>query len=937
MVTLPSGTVTFLFTDVEGSTRLWEEHPVGMQDALARHDVIVRTAVESFGGQVVKGAGDGVFAVFGAVRDALRAAVALQVDLAAEPWGTTGPLPVRIGIHTGEAQCRDGDYFGPVLNRAARLMAVAHGGQILCSQATADLARDSLAEEVKLVDLGEHRLRDLSRPERVYQVDAPGLVGEFAPLRSLDAFPGNLPLQVTSFIGRGWELEQTAEALAQARVVTLTGVGGVGKTRLALQVAGDVLPRFREGAWLVELAAVRDPAAVVDAFAAVFGVTARSGRSLTESLVEFLGTKQLLLVLDNCEHLLDPVAELTDDIIRACPGVIILATSREGLALVGERILAVPSLRTPVENADLETVAGSDAVQLFVDRARAVDATFALVDGNAASVVRLCRRLDGVPLALELAAARINVMSPTELASALDHRFEVLAGGRRGAVKRQQTLRATIDWSYDLLTEAQQLLLARLAVFAGGCTRAAAEAVCAGDPIAAGTVFALLTELVERYLVVAERDRPETRYRLLETIREYGEDRLAEHGETDALRVRHAEYYANFLQAAAGPALGPRQLEVGRQIAAEDENLLAAMTYAIDVDNVDLAFRLACISVATWLAVGWRLRFPVDPILELTAASEHSLYPTGVAYAANQAAMRGDPETAKTRCDQALAAASALDDPDRLVVEYWVESTRGVIAFARGNTHEAARCQERAVDAARATGGVEGDLAQGLGAAATFHVMAGEPAAAINLATEGLAISRRLGVPSLIATNLAALAGALVDDDPEQARALLHESIQLGSNLGYRNWAELTQAALVSARLSDWTQTLALAGPAIRHLHWTGDRPLLGAVINLVAHALAANDPESAARLQGAARTLAMSAVAGNPRAQEEPGAVLGAPDRPSSNQSDFVTELRRTTTLALRDTLGDKRLRELRAEGERLDRDEAVAFALDALNRANA
>ncbi len=269
------------------------------------------------------------------------------------------------------------------------------------------------------------------------------------------------------------------------RVVTLTGVGGVGKTRLALQVAGEVLPRFREGAWLVELAPVRDEDAVVDAVAAVFGVTPRTGQTLVEALVEFLGTKQLLLVLDNCEHVLDPVADLVDEIVRSCPGVVVLATSREGLAIVGERILAVPSLPSPAVDAELDVVAASEAVQLFMDRAQAADQGFALSPDNAASVARVCRRLDGVPLAIELAAARVSLMSPAELASALDHRFEVLAGGRRGAVKRQQTLRATIDWSYDLLDDAQQRLLSRMSVFAGGCTREAAEAVCAGAPLEA--------------------------------------------------------------------------------------------------------------------------------------------------------------------------------------------------------------------------------------------------------------------------------------------------------------------------------------------------------------------------------------------------------------------------------------------------------------------
>ena len=930
---LPSGTVTFVFTDVEGSTRLWEEHPVGMQDALARHDAIVTGAVESHSGHVVKGAGDGGLFVFGAVRDALRAAVAVQIALAAEPWGTTGPLQVRIGIHTGEAQYRDGDYFGPVLNRAARLMAVAHGGQIVCSQATADLARDALAGEVKLIDLGEHRLRDLLRSERVFQVDAPGLAGEFAPLRSLDAFPGNLPLQVSSFIGRSSELDQTAAALDQARVVTLTGVGGVGKTRLASQVAADVLPRFREGAWLVELGAVRDPDAVVDGFAAVFGVAARSGRTLAESLVEFLGTKQLLLVVDNCEHLLDPVAALIDQIGRACPSVVILTTSREGLAIVGERILAVPSLGTPAENAELAAAVESDAVQLFLERARAADATFVLSQDNVRAVARLCRRLDGVPLALELAAARVNVMSPAELASALDHRFEVLSGGRRGAVKRQQTLRATIDWSYDLLTAAQQRLLARLAVFAGGCTRAAVEATCAGEPIEPRSVFGLLTELVERSLVVAERDRPETRYRLLETIREYGEDRLAECHETETLRARHAEYYTEFARIAFEQILGPDQIVVGRRIAADYENVLAAMNYAIDTDNVDLAMRqTGPIRLSGW-AVGYRPRVDFEPLMSLTGASEHPLYAFAVALVANQAAMAGDLETATTLCDQAAAAAAGLDDYVRLDVESLVWSNRGIVAYARGATHDAAQYTERAAEAERAAERVA-YVALSLGSAATYHVMAGETKPAQPLATEGLALARRVQMPSLIVLNLVALAGALVDDDPGQARALLRESIQLRTSLGYEHWGDITQTALISARLSDWPQTLTFADPAIRHLHWTGDGPLLGAILNLVAHALAPANPQTAAVLQGAARTLVISiSTPARPRADAGHTPVT----RRSSNDNDFVTQLRRTTTATLRDVLGETRLQELRGEGERLDRDQAVAYALDAINDANA
>ena len=439
MAELPSGTVTFLFTDLEVSTRLWDQEPDVMRAALARHDELLREGVAAYGGRVVKGRGDGVHAVFATADAAVRAAIDCELALNAEPWTVSEPLRARMGIHTGVAELRDGDYFGSAVNRAARLEAIAHGGQILCSQATRELARDVLAEGVVFVDLGEHRLRDLSCAERVFQVHAPGLPSGFAPLASVDAFPGNLPLQVSSLIGREREIERTVDALGAARVVTLTGVGGVGKTRLAYQVAAEVLPRFREGAWLVELAKVRDPDGVVDAFAAVFGITARAGQGLEESLIEFLRTKQLLLVIDNCEHILGSVAELVETLERSCPGLVMLATSREGLGVDGEQMLVVPSLGAPARGADMDVIAAADSVQLFVERATAAKADFSLTEQNAESVVQVCRRLDGVPLAIELAAARVPAMSPSLLASRLDQRFRVLTGGdaaRSSATRR---------------------------------------------------------------------------------------------------------------------------------------------------------------------------------------------------------------------------------------------------------------------------------------------------------------------------------------------------------------------------------------------------------------------------------------------------------------------------------------------------------------------
>jgi predicted ATPase/class 3 adenylate cyclase len=936
MAELPTGTVTFLFSDLESSTRLWEEHAEAMKEALASHDRILRDAVAAHRGHVVKSTGDGLHAVFQIAHAAAEAAVEAQRALAERRWGVTGPLRVRMGLHTGEAEARAGDYYGPVLNRAARLTAAGHGGQILVTQATEALLRDHLGDELLLVDLGEHRLRDLSRPERVFQVQAPGLQGEFGPLASLDAFLGNLPLQVSSFIGRDREIARVVAALRAARVVTLTGVGGVGKTRLALQVAAEVLPEFREGAWLCELAAIRDPDGVVGALAAVFGVTARAGQSLEESLVEFLRTKQLLLVVDNCEHLLEAVADLVEALERSCAGVVVLATSREGLALDGEQVVPVPSLPGPPADADVDSVGRADAVQLFVERARGVDPEFRLSTENAAAVAQVCRRLDGVPLAIELAAARVSAMNPAELARGLDRRFETLAGGRRRAVQRHQTLRAAIDWSYGLLTEPERRLLARLAVFAGGCTRGAADVVCAGAPIDASQVFELLASLVARSLVVAERDRPETRYRLSETIREYGEERLAEHRETEALRARHADYYTDFAGAVSEEIVGPHQIGAGRRLLAEHENLLAAMNYAIDTDDVDLGLRLLRNTPYPGAQVGYEVRLPREPILGLTGAPEHPLYPFGLAVAAVRAAQRGDLESADTLRAQALAAAERPGESDRLV-ELMAANVQVILAFSTGAVHDAAILQERSVEIARSTGRLP-NVVQSLAGAATFHAMAGETDAAVPLATEGLALARDLGMPSLITANLAALAAALVDQDPQQSRARLRESIELRASLDYENWSELTQAVLISARLGDWPQTLALASRSIRHLHWSSQRPLLGATFNVVARALAPTNPDAAALLQGAARHLTPAtprsdAVAhrhrATPRSPSPPPADRGA------GTTDYVTDLRRETTGLLRDTLGEQRLRELRAHGEAMNADEAVAYALDAINHA--
>jgi predicted ATPase/class 3 adenylate cyclase len=904
-----------LFTDIEGSTRLWEAHPNEMREALAQHDGLLRTAIERAGGSVVKTTGDGCLAAFSTADAGLAAAIAAQRALDTASWADTGPLRVRMGLHTGAASLRDGDYFGSSLNRAARLMGVAHGGQVVCSQATADLARDDVAEGVTLADLGEHRLRDLSRAERVFQVCAPGLVTQFAGLTSVDAFPGNLPLQSSSFIGREREIDRVAAALGEARVVTLTGVGGVGKTRLALQVAADVLPRFREGAWLIELAAVRDPDDVVEAFASVFGVSARAGQSLVESLTEFLQTKQLLLVVDNCEHVLDAVADLVDEIVGTCTGVMVLATSREGLALDGERMFAVPTLVAPEANADLASAGASDAVRLFVERAGASDADFVLDAANTSAVAQVCRRLDGVPLAIELAAARVTSMTPAELASALDRRFDLLAGGRRRAVKRQQTLRATIDWSYDLLDESQQRLLARLAVFAGGCTREAAEVICAGGSIEGSAMLGLLTDLVGRSLVDAQRGGVDTRYRLLETIREYGEERILEHGETDALRDRHARYYVEYARRCSDELWGPGQIEWGSRMAADGENFLAAFAHAVDIQDLDFAISLLESTSLFPVQDGLVLTLPVEPVLADPGLQQHPSYPLVLMIAAYAAQTRGEASLAVEYSDAALGVEQAVSARGEYAADIGAlrQYLSAVLAVSTGEWDAAAAGFLEAgelYDHANKRGLV----ANNLSGAASALCYAGRLDEAIPIATEGLAVARALGIPRLTNECLIALAQSLSHQDPERASALLREAAH--HDVDYESYSEIIRITLAAAMIRDWELTARSATRGIRHAHWMNHRPYLYGVLTVSARALVDTDPEGAATIQGAAHALLANRA-------------LTAPTTGGAAAGGLIVDVRHESSRLLADALGDDRLRTLRDHGAAMDTDSAVAYAL--------
>ncbi len=549
---------TFLLTDIEGSTRLWEEQPEAMGPALAIHDRLLRDAIAHAHGTVVKTMGDGMLAVFDEAADAVDAALTAQRALRDERWGATGPLRVRMAIHSGIAESREGDFFGQALNRDARILAIGHGGQVLLSAVAAGLARRSVPPEVLLLDLGSHRLRDLDRPEQIFQLAASGLPTTFPPLRSVSARRSNLPVPLTSFVGREQEAAAVEASLEQSRLITLIGTGGTGKTRLMLEVAGRVASRFADGVWLAELAPLADPGEIGPEIARALGVSEVPGRPALELVVDFLATKDLLLVLDNAEHLIDAVARVAERLLAAAPGLRILTTSREALAVPGEAVIQVPSLTCPAGPAtpgehitDLAAAAATEAVKLFVERATAVQPTFALTGANVTPIGEICRRLDGIPLAIELAAGRVSAMSPEEIAVGLGDRFRLLTGGRRTAVPRQQTLHALIDWSWDLLGEPDRRLLRRLAVFAGGWTApAAAQVTSDGDPVLMDTIDGL-TRLVDRSLVIADRGAV-TRYRMLETIRQYARERLIASGEASATADRHLAHFAA-LAASASP------------------------------------------------------------------------------------------------------------------------------------------------------------------------------------------------------------------------------------------------------------------------------------------------------------------------------------------------------------------------------------------------
>ena len=607
--TLPTGTVTFLFTDIEGSTKLAEGHPDRWESLRARHDSILQEAIESNNGYIFQVMGDAVYAAFHKAGDALKAAVKSQSELQNEAREDIAVL-VRMGIHTGEAEVDGKEYRGYLtMSLAQRVVSAGHGGQILLSQTTADLLRSQAPDDITLRDMGQHQLKDVPLPIRIFQVVAPGLREDFPVLRTLSFFPSNLPAQVTSFVGREKEVGDVKKLLLDAHILTLIGPGGTGKTRLSIQVASDVLGNYPDGVWLVELAPIHDPLLVPRATALAIGLRDEPQRPVIDMLCDYLRDKKMLILLDNCEHLVDACARIAERILRAAPNVRILASSREALDIAGEVTYRVPSLGVPdiKHLPPVESLSQYEAVRLFIDRAISANPAFIVTNDSAPFLAQICHRLDGIPLAIELAAAKIRVLSVEEIARRLDDRFRLLTGGSRTALERHQTLRAAIDWSYNLIPPAEQVLFRRLSVFVGGWTLEAAESVCRGEstssPVGSEDILDLLERIINKSLVIREEVQSGSRYRMLETMRQYASEKLVESNESKILHDDHLEYFLNLAETTEPHLRRVEQIEWLSKLDSEYENLRAALSWAMDKPPAESILRLAGA-----LGPYWRIR-----------------------------------------------------------------------------------------------------------------------------------------------------------------------------------------------------------------------------------------------------------------------------------------------------------------------------------------
>jgi predicted ATPase/class 3 adenylate cyclase len=927
----PTGTVAFLFTDIEGSTRLARSLANDYESLLERHRSIVRDSFRRHAGFEVGTEGDSFFVAFSSPLQALRAAEEAQRALTAAEWPRGADLRVRMGLHVGEVKRRGGDYVGLEVHRAARIAAAGHGGQVLLSPAMAVVLGDRLPDALALRDLGEFRLKDFDAPTRLYQLAGPGLRADFPPPRSVGTELTNLPPELTSFVGREAELARVGKLIETHRLVTLIGVGGTGKTRLMRQVAGGLLGKCADGVWLAELAPVTSPELIVREVAGALGVADEPGRPLIETLVDFLRSKSLELLLDNCEHVIGAAADLVVTLLASCPALAVLATSREALGVDGERVFQVPSLTVPGpigaedeheegRQAWSQDLAAVDAVRLFVDRASAVQSSFSLSPSNAAAVVEICRRLDGIPLAIELAAARITHLSPDEIAQGLGDRFRLLTGGRRGAVPRQQTLQALIDWSWDLLAEPDRSLLRRLSVFAGGCTLEAATAVTAVDEseVDRGTTLDGLGRLIDRSLVVADQSGP-TRYGMLETIRQYASERLAAAGETQAMRARHLAFFLDLALQAEAALRGPEMVPWLRRLDAEVDNLRAALEWSFEADP-DAALRLTVAMMGYWRSRSYgfeaferfgqaaELALRLHPFSPSSPREETILVSRVLAAAGYASALWSDASGGRAWAEQAVALARRAKDGEALTEALGALGMTSVFSGRRTGLDDVL---EELIDLAESRRDWW-SLTMMQSSAAYQAVGDRDFAAAEAWLRKATEAADRSGNPFAIAF-VAGVQGEVsgITGRVAEARESFGRAIAAWEATGDRRFVLVARSDLAHAlrRGGANEEAEALYRATLHGWQHAGNRGAIANQLECFAFlAIAKGDPGRAARLFGAAeaiRALAGSAMVAHERAEYD--GALGQ----------------------LRQNLDQTALDAAWAEGRRFTVDEAVAYAL--------
>lgn len=947
MADLPVGTVTFFFTDLEGSTRLQQQLEDRYVDLLSDYRALMRSIMSEAGGHEVDSQGDSFLIVFRRAIDAWQAAVELERAVTRHSWPEGTALRPRIGLHTGEPALTAWGYVGLDVHRAARICKAAHGGQILLSQATCELVHTHLPSDAALLDLGEHRLKDLQRPERIFQVLHPSIPKDFPPLNSLNILLNNLPVQLTSFVGREREMAEVKGLLATKRLLTLTGFGGCGKTRLALQVAADVLEEHPEGVWLAELAGVSDPAVVPQVVASALGVREEPGRTLAETLSDYFHERRLLLVLDNCEHVIAACAQLAHTLLGASPHLHILATSRESLGIAGETTWRVPALSLPdLRNLpSLEELAQNEAVRLFVERAVAVKSGFAVTVQNAPGVVQICHRLEGIPLAIELAAAQLRVLSVPQIAARLDDGLRMLPGGRRTA-DRHQRLHAVMEWSYALLSESERIMLRSLSVFAGSFTLEAVEVICAGNGIEKEAVLDLLTRLVDKSLVIVDEQNGESRYRLLDTVRRYSGEKLEEANEAKAVRSRYMDWYVA-LAKRAEPMLRISQ-EWFDRLEAEHSNLRSVLDWCRQTQDWEQALRLSAPLRRFWLVRGFWTegRRWLDEALANARDAPLPLRAKALEAAASLAQYQADYDRALVLCEDSLVIYRALADKGGIADAL---TTLGNVLFERGDYAEARRVHEESLAYGR-----DADDKWSIGASlvnlANVAMHQGDFERARALCQESLAVFQQAGDRRGLAFALNIL-GLIAHDQGDfiAARKPFEEALGVQRELGDKRGIaiSLTNLGLLARELSDYDAAVSLCEEALAIRRQLGDKRGVATLLyhlgqvalcqggylratslfaeSLVMRKAAGNragiarsleglaraarrHPERAARLFGAVATI-----------QETVGEIRARPE-----QVEYERDLN-----AVRTELGLKAFGAAWSEGRAMTLDQAVEYAL--------